>query len=144
MLEQVLKEIYGVMYYNWPIVAGGIHNGTFEVRDGGIELPFLANGQYFKVFGSVFNDGLWQYPAAEMTEETFCGTVWALAIPKGVISLVEEIEAWEAKYGAAAAGVFQSESKADYSYTKATDNTTGGAVTWKTAFRSQLNQWRKI
>lgn len=144
MLEQVLNEIYGVRHYNWPIVKNGIYHGTFEVTDGGIELPFLISGQYFKVIGSVLNDGVYQYPTAEMLDETFCGTVWALAVPKGIISLVEEIEAWEAKYGAAAAGVFQSESKADYSYTKATDSKTGGAVTWKTAFRSRLNQWRKI
>lgn len=144
MLEEILKEIYGVRPYNWPIVSGGIHIGTFEVKDGGIELPFLLHGQYFRVVGSVLNDGVYQYPTAEMADEAFCGAVWALAIPKGVISLAEEITAWEAKNGAMAAGIFQSESKADYSYTKATDAVTGGAVTWKAAFRAKLNLWRKI
>ena len=52
MLEQVLMNIR-----NWFTVDGGIYSGTFTIKDGGIALPFLANGQYFRICGSVFNDG---------------------------------------------------------------------------------------
>ena len=139
MLEQVLMHLK-----NWFLVPGGIHEGTYTIEDGGIALPFLANGQYFRICGSVFNDGLHQYPASDLKAETFDGTVWALAVPQAVIDLAEEIEAWETKNGAEANGPYQSESFGGYSYSKATDSASGGVVTWQTAFRSRLNAWRKL
>ena len=139
MLEQVLMHLN-----NWFLVPCGIHDGTYTIEDGGITLPFLANGQYFRICGSVFNDGLHQYPAGDLKTETFDGTVWALAVPQAVIDLAEEIEVWETKNGEAASGIYQSESFGGYSYSKATDSASGGAVTWQTAFRSRMNAWRKL
>lgn len=139
MLEQVLMHLK-----NWFLVPGGIHEGTYTIEDGGIALPFLAIGQYFRICGSVFNDGLHQYPAGDLKTETFDGAVWALAVPQAVIDLAAEIEAWETKNGEAASGIYQSESFGGYSYTKATDSVSGGAVTWQSAFRSRLNAWRKL
>lgn len=139
MLEQVLMHLN-----NWFLVPGGIHEGTYTIEDGGITLPFLANGQYFRICGSVFNDGLHQYPASDLKAETFDGTVWALAVPQAVIELASEIEAWQKKNGDASVSPYQSESFGGYSYSKATDSASGGAVTWQTAFRSRLNAWRKL
>lgn len=59
MLEQVLTHIH-----NWFRVrdgANGIHPGKYIIQDGGIALPFLQDGQYFRICGSVFNDGLHRY-----------------------------------------------------------------------------------
>lgn len=139
MLEQVLMHLR-----NWFLVPGGIHEGTYTIEDGGIALPFLANGQYFRICGSVFNDGLHQYPASDLKAETFEGTVWALAVPQAVIELSSEIEAWQKKNGDASASPYQAESFGGYSYSKATDSASGGAVTWQSAFRSRLNAWRKL
>ena len=139
MLEQVLMNIR-----NWFTVDGGIYSGTFTIKDGGITLPFLANGQYFRICGSVFNDGLHQYPEDNLVDETFNGTIWALAIPKAVIELADEIGKWQEKNGEAASSPFSSESFGGYSYSKATDAETGGAVTWQSAFKKQLSAWRKI
>ena len=139
MLEQVLMNIR-----NWFPVKGGIYSGTFTIEDGGIALPFLANGQYFRICGSVFNDGLHQYPEDDLVDETFNGTIWALAIPRAVIDLADEICKWQEKNGEAASGIYQSESFGGYSYSKATDAETGGAVTWQSAFKKQLSAWRKI
>ena len=139
MLEQVLMHLK-----NWFLVPGGIHEGTYTIEDGGITLPFLANGQYFRICGSVFNDGLHQYPASDLKVETFDGTVWALAIPQAVIELAAEIEAWQKKNGDASVSPYQAESFGGYSYSKATDSVSGGAVTWQSAFRSRLNAWRKL
>ena len=58
--------------------------------------------------------------------------------------LAKEIEAWEAKNGEVASGVYQSESFGGYTYTKATDAATGGAMSWQSVFRSRLSAWRKI
>lgn len=136
MLEQVLQHLN-----NWFLVPDGIHSGEFTVQDGGITLPFLQIGQYFRVVGSVFNDGLHQYPAKDMTEETFDGAVWALAVPKSVISLADEIAAWDEKNGVP--GPYTSESFGGYSYSKAT-NTSGVAVGWQDVFKGRLNTWRRI
>ena len=139
MLEQVLMNIR-----RWFPVEGGIHSGTFTIKDGGITLPFLADGQYFRICGSVFNDGLHQYNVLDLIDETFNGTIWALAIPKAVIELADEIGKWQEKNGEAASSPFSSESFGGYSYSKSTDAETGGAVTWQSAFKKQLSAWRKI
>lgn len=118
--------------------------GTFTVENGSVALPFLQEGQYFRILGSTFNDGVHQYPAYGLTDETFDGAVWALAIPPSVLALDAEIEAWQDKNGDASASPYSSESFGGYSYSRATDAKTGGAVTWQSAFRSKLNQWRKL
>ena len=137
MLEQVLRHLN-----NWFLVE--IHEGTFTVENGSITLPFLLTNQYFRIVGSVFNDGLHQYPAVDLTDETFTGSVWALAVPKAVIDLADEIQKWQEKNGEASVSPYQSESFGGYSYSKATDAETGGAVTWQSAFKQQLSAWRKI
>ena len=109
MLEQVLMNIR-----RWFPVEGGIHSGTFTIEDGGITLPFLANGQYFRICGSVFNDGLHQYNVLDLIDETFNGTIWALAIPKAVIELADEIQKWQEKNGEASVSPYQSESFGGY------------------------------
>ena len=139
MLEQVLAHLN-----NWFLVPDGVHEGTFTIADGGITLPFMQDGQYFRIIGSVFNDGLHQYPATDLVDEEFSGVILELAIPPAVVDLANEIGAWQEKNGEASASPYQSESFGGYSYSKATDSASGGAVTWQTAFRSRLNAWRKL
>ena len=138
MLEQVLRHLN-----NWFLVE--IHEGTFTVENGSITLPFLLTNQYFRICGSVFNDGLHKYPAADLTDETFTGTVWALAVPKAVVTLSEDIAAWEEKNGEAVASPYQIESFGGYSYTKRSAGNDGGTLNgWQDAFRGRLNDWRKL
>lgn len=139
MLEQILRHLN-----NWFLV--DIHRGVFTVERGGIALPFLQNRQFFRISGSVFNDGLHQYPAYDLLDETFDGSIWALAIPNAVIELAEEIEQWQQKNGDIISSPFTSESFGGYSYTKASAGSAGtSAVTgWQDVFQSRLNSWRKI
>ena len=139
MLEQVLMNIR-----NWFPVKGGIYSGTFTIKDGGITLPFLADGQYFRICGSVFNDGLHQYNVLDLTDETFTGTIWALSIPQPIIDLANEIQEWQNKNADALSSPYSSESFGGYSYSKATNSETGGAETWQSHFKQQLSAWRKI
>lgn len=136
MLETILRHLN-----NWFIHE--IRAGTYTVANGGLELPFLQDGQYFRVIGSVFNDGLHQYPSGNLLPETFDGVVQALAIPRAVVELSGEIAEWVEK-NPEANKPYNSESFAGYSYTKATDPNTGTAVGWQTVFRPRLNRWRKI
>lgn len=137
MLEQLLMEMN-----NWFVI--DVHAGDYSIEGGTLALPFLREGQYFRICGSIFNDGLHRYPAEGLTDESFNGTVWALAVPRAVLALAEEIETWQKENGAAAMGPYASESFGGYSYSKATDAKTGGAVTWQSAFRAQISRWRKI
>ena len=127
--------------------------GTFTISGGSIDLSEtgIQDDQYFRIVGSVFNDGVHQYPAADLTDETFDGAVWLMAVPQEVLRLADEISAWAEKYGgadSAAASPFQSESFGGYSYSKSSSNSTaespGDAGSWQKAFRSRLNRWRKI
>lgn len=121
----------------------------------------LLTGQYFRIVGSVFSDGVHQYITQsntqgadanylDLTPETFSGAVWALGIPKAVVDLDAEISAWRAKYEATdsqAMSPFQSESFGGYSYSKGSSGSSGSSgspVSWKSAFKSHLNTWRKI
>ena len=119
MLEAVLTYLNN--WFAWEMYAG-----TFTVTGRKLALPDLAEGQYFRIVGSVFNDGLHQYPATDLADETFTGAVWALAVPKAVIALA-----------------YTSESFSGYSYTRAT-NAKGAAVGWQDAFAAQLAPYRKL
>lgn len=117
---------------------------TFTIENGSISLPFLLNGQFFRVVGSVMNDGVYKYPCTNMTDESFQGEIWVMGVPPTIITLLTEINEWIDKNGNATESPYQSESFAGYSYTKATDAQTGGFISWQTMFRDRLSRWRKI
>lgn len=137
MITELCQELH-----NWFETA--IYDGRFSVTEGNLNADFLQNGQFFRIVGSIYNDGVYQYPTNELVEEEFEGTVWAMAVPKAVIALAEEIDAWNTKYGAGVNSPFQSESFGGYSYAKGT-TASGKAINgWQDAFASRLNRWRKI
>ena len=116
--------------------------GTFTISDGSISpSDFLQDGQYFRIVGSVFNDGVHRHPAHGLTDETFDGAVWAMAVPPAVVELLQKIQEFEAAT-ANAPTAYISESFGGYSYTKATDEN-GLPVGWRRVFRSELEKWRK-
>lgn len=126
-----------------------VYSGTFEIRDGVLDVDFLLSDQYFRVAGSVFNDGVHKFPDVQLTDETFSGEIWAMAVPPDVISLVSAINDWEEKNATAINSPYSSESFGGYSYslTGQSDNSgsaTSTGATWQGKFRTQLNKWRKI
>ena len=113
-----------------------ISGGTFAPSD------FIQDGQYFRIVGSTFNDGVYRYPATGLTDETFTGAAWAMSLPPDFIALSAEIEEYN-KSDAGKASPYTSESFGGYSYTKATD-ANGAPIGWQKAFASRINQWRKL
>ena len=113
-----------------------ISGGTFAPSD------FIQDGQYFRIVGSTFNDGVYRYPATGLTDETFTGAVWAMSLPPDFIALSAEIEEYN-NSDAGKVSPFTSESFGGYAYTKATDSN-GAPIGWQKAFASRLNQWRKL
>jgi hypothetical protein len=136
MLDEILAEIR-----NYFTVS--VHSGDFEVIGGRLSpLDFLQNGQYFRIVGSVMNDGVYRYPYSGLTDETFSGEIWALAVPPTLIALAADIEEYEKK-AKETVSPYSSESFGGYSYTKATDSS-GAPISWEKAFAKRLNKWRKI
>lgn len=123
--------------------------GEFTIENGAIIVPdgSLQNGQFFRVIGSVFNDGVHQYGEDALTDEAFTGAIWAMAVPPAVIDLSERISAWVTRYGESVSSPYQSESFGGYSYTKASagqGNADSSGPTWQSTFAGELNRWRKI
>lgn len=129
---------------NWFCKA--IYLDEFTISDGQLDIAEgeLQDGQYFRIVGSVFNDGVYQYPATELTDETFDGAVWAMAVPKEVLALKDDIDAWLDKYTDRLNSPYQSESFGGYSYSIGTGADGHSAGTWQNVFASRLNKWRKI
>lgn len=130
--------------------------GAFEISEGKIiDSDFtdvIKNNQYFRIAGSVFNDGVYEYTNdLILKDEPFVGSIWLMAVPKEVVALSDEIDAWIEKYGnvdSEAMSPFQSESFGGYSYTKASGSSASGSgssmPSWQSVFASKLNLWRKI
>lgn len=140
MLEQILDHIHNYFIKE-------VFKGEFVISSNSISLPFLQDEQYFYIKGSIFNDGLHQYPTDKLHDETFVGEIWAMAIPPALISLSYEITDWIAKYGEIVNSPYSSESFGGYSYTKAFGSSSengNSPQSWQSVFRSKLNKWRKI
>lgn len=121
-----------------------IHEGRFTIDGGKIApLDFIQENQYFRIVGSIFNDGVYKNTAdLKLTDEIFSGAVWSMAVPPSVVDLAAEIKKYndsdEAKPSA-----YTSESFGGYSYSKATDEN-GAPIGWKKVFASRLNKYRRI
>lgn len=140
----MLDEICGSIH-NYFEDADNVRGGLFIIEDGALELPFLADGQYFRIVGSLFNDGVFQYPAEGLQDEEFYGEIWPMRPPRAFLQLCEQIADWQDKFGDAVAGPFASESvNGYYNYTKAANVAEASGAGWEKVFGKQLNRWRKL
>ena len=128
MLEELLRALR-----NWFVRDKA--TGRIRVEGGALVPPeglALADGQYIRVTGSVFNDGLHRWPCTGMADEEFVGTVWALAVPRAVVDLADEIEAWQTEHTEELDSPYASESFGGYSYTRVGGD--GSTITWRQQF----------
>lgn len=136
MLDAVCRELRNYFVKD-------IYKGPVAIAEGMLSpSEFLKDGQYYCLVGSVFNDGVHQFPNDVLTDEEFEGEVWAMAVPPSVIALTEKIKAFVDSEGAQPSP-FTAESFAGYSYQRATDES-GAPLTWQKAFARDLNRWRKV
>ena len=113
-------------------------SGEFTIKDSDITVPGLVRGQYFRIDGSVFNDGVHRYGEISMNgDETFTGTITPMAVPPAFEAVAAEIEEWKQKNAEVINSPYQSESFGGYSYTK-------GPASWQGVFAKRLNRWRKL
>ena len=129
--------------------------GWFKVEGGnltrmdGTALPILDE-QYFRVVGSVFNDGvhkLGDQHDALTDEPAFPGAVWLMSVPPVIVQLSDDVDAWKSANAAALASPYLSESFGGYSYSLRSGSDASGQATglsWESQFASRLAPWRKI
>lgn len=117
---------------------------------GGIDMDIQRN-QYYRIVGSVFNDGVYKYGTETLTDEEFTGAVWLMAVPPDVLALSDEIDNWQSKYGSLDSenmSPYQSESFGGYSYSKSSggnaDSTGASVGTWQSVFGARLRRYKKI
>ncbi len=125
------------------------YRGAFEIKNGIISpSDFIKNGQYFKISGSTFNDGIYQSsfgvisPDDVVRDEKFIGNVWAMNVPPAFIALLSDIKKWT-ETEEPQKNAYVSESFSEYSYTKAT-GANGAPLTWKDVFSERLKRYRKV
>lgn len=147
MLSQICLYLKNWFDYNQPKFFG-----KFSIEDGQLNIADdIQEGQYYRIAGSVFNDGVYKRGEETLAAETFEGAVWLMAVPGDVIALSKDIEDWQAKYGSLDnenMSPFQSESFGGYSYSKASggdSSHTGASVpTWQGVFGARLRRYKKI
>ena len=141
MIQRILDHIH-----NYFILS--VEHGRFKIEQGVLNVDTLQDGQYFKIEGSVFNDGVHKFGSENLQDEEFEGRVSGLGIPKSLLELADEIEDWIDKYGDAANSPYQSESFGGYSYSKRSSGNSGSRnmdnVSWENVFATRLNAYRKI
>ena len=151
MLQQICEYIHNYFiktpYCGEYEIAGGVLSPSLDLKD----------GQRFLITGSVLNDGIYTYHStgikndddtdlAGLQDETWAGTICALAVPPAVIALSAEVNAWVETNGAVVNSPYMSESVLGvYSYTKSSGGTgAGGSVSWQDVYKDKLNRWRKV
>lgn len=130
--------------------------GNVSIINGALSETYdLKVGQYFRIVDSTLNDGVYHYPITTLTDETFDGAIWGMALPKPFIALLDDIEAWKAKFnsldtqdGKQAMSPFNSESFGGYSYSKSNggtgDTSKDKSGTWQGVFGARLAPYRKM
>lgn len=126
--------------------------GNFSIIDGSISPSVnLEQGQYFRIVGSIFNDGVHMSDDMLIDEPEFHGAVWKMRVPADVLVLAKDISDWQAKNGtidSQAMSPYTSESFGGYSYTKSIGRSGSsdgsGGSSWQDVFASRLDMYRRI
>ena len=153
MLQEVLENIHNY-FISQP------NPGTYAIRDGmPSPIPPLLDGQRIWITGSVLNDGVYTWhedgirndddtTAAGLRDETYAGTMCALAVPPQLLALSEEIRQWVEQNSDAMNSPFASESFNGYSYSLKTggsgEGDSAGQLGWQNIYGRRLDRWRKI
>lgn len=131
------------------------YRGSFKIVDGQISFDGgdmgIATGQYFRIIGSVFNDGVYKFGSEDLVDEEFVGAVWLMAVPRDFLLVLKDIADWQTKYGGVDSqnmSPYNSESFGGYSYSKSSGGSSGvsgsSVATWQSVFRDRLWRYKKI
>lgn len=117
---------------------------TYAITGGNIaDLDFIKDGQYYRVIGSIFNDGVHRKGDVDdvLQDEIFRGVVVGMSVPPEVIALTEEVKAY-IEDDANAPTAITSESVGGHSVSRAVKD--GVPILWTDIFSKSLAPWRKM
>lgn len=153
MISEICAELRNYFLRDYVNPERYMHYGRFVIANGEMQaLPFLKIGQYYRIIGSTFNDGVHKYGATPrsvedpetLTDEEFEGAIWEMFVPKEVVDLSAEIQDWISNNADTINSPYQSESFGGYSYTKAVAGTGRVSTDWQEHFASKLKPYRRI
>lgn len=101
----------------------------------------VVNGQYFRVIGSIFNDGVHKAGDADLAAETFTGQVQPMRVPPAFVALALTITEYDKSIPAG--GKYSSQSFNGWSGTLAS-GADGLPATGIDRYRTEINRWRKL
>lgn len=142
MLNEICAEIK-----NYFVKPEDILVGDYSIQNGSIVPSVsIANGQYFRIVGSIFNDGIHLYNDNLIDEPEFHGAIWLMRVPQDIIQLAEDIEVWKTKYTDVISSPYMSESFGGYSYSKGSGSDGTIGVNWKNQadFVARMKPYRRI
>lgn len=132
---------------NYFVLQGDIVIGNFEISDGEIVPSVsLLDGQFYRIVGSVFNDGIHHSSDTLTDEPEFHGAVWLMRVPQDVVDCAERILAWTADHAGDISSPYTSESFGGYSYSRGANSDGTLGANWKNQaeFAGVLNKYRRI
>jgi hypothetical protein len=153
VISEICAELRNYFLRDYVNPERYMHYGRFVIANGEMQnLPFLQKGQFYRIVGSTFNDGVHKYGAIPrsvedyeaLTDEEFEGAIWEMFVPKEVVDLSAEIQNWISKNADTINSPYQSESFGGYSYTKAVAGTGRVSTDWQSHFAAKLNRWRRL
>jgi hypothetical protein len=153
VISEICAELRNYFLRDYVNPERYMHYGRFVIANGEMQnLPFLQKGQFYRIVGSTFNDGVHKYGAIPrstedyetLTDEEFEGAIWEMFVPKEVVDLSAEIQDWISKNADTINSPYQSESFGGYSYTKAVAGTGRVSTDWQSHFAAKLNRWRRL
>lgn len=121
--------------------------GDFSVANGKVVPPLsLLDNQYYRIVGSVFNDGIHRKDDLLIDEPTFHGAVWLMRIPQDILDLADDIEKWMDENAKIIDSPYMSESFGGYNYSKGSNYDGTHGLSWKNQsnFSHRLNKYRRI
>ena len=153
MLSQICLFLKNWFNYNLPKYIGrfSIKDGVIIPIDREVQGMEIQENQYFRIVGSVFNDGIYKKGSEVLTDEDFDGAIWPMAVPPDFLALVKDIEDWQKLYGGVDTqnmSPYQSESFGGYSYSKSSGGSSSrsdsSVPTWQGIFADRLARYKKI
>lgn len=152
MISELCAELRNYFLRDYINPEHYIHYGSFVIANGEMQgLPFLKVGQFYRIVGSTFNDGVHKYGATPrsvedsetLIDEEFEGAIWEMFVPKEVVDLSAEIQNWISKNADVINSPYQSESTPVYSRTYKQGSGASGSYGWRDAFSERLNEYRR-
>ena len=131
---------------NYFVQMNDIAVGTFSIVEGKLVPDMeVLDGQYYRIVGSVFNDGVHYSDDVLKDEPDFRGGMWLMRVPQDVIECAERVITWMDSHAGDIASPYTSESFGGYSYTKGANANGTVGTDWKNQaeFAGILKKYRK-